>query len=247
MRLSLLYGLILLTVPLSSRDYFDIKIPTAEEEADYIWRTLIDITFFEQYNYQLSLPQGALIEELKAKSRNKQLSDQDQERLRNFVATQVYNKADYQAGYLKIRQQLKLLNKMTRRLKRHKRDWSFQIYDTYKIVLTLYGPGGSFDPDTGQIIVYTTSDGRFKTSDNAAHVIIHEVIHIGIEKSIVQDLEVPHALKERIVDQLVVVYCNRWLPDYRVQNMGETRVDPYLKNRRDAKQLKTAVSEILKS
>lgn len=246
MRLSLLLALVLFSAPLSSQNYFDIQIPTAEEEADYIWRTIIDITFFEEYNYQLSLPRGPLIEELKTKSRNKQLTDEDQERLRNFVATKVYNKEDYQAGYQKMAEKLDLLNKMTRRIKRHKRDWSFKVYDTYPIVLTLYGPGGSYDPDTGRILVFTTSDGRFKTSDNAAHVIIHEVVHIGIEQSIIQALEVPHALKERIVDQLVVVYCNKWLPDYRVQNMGETRIDPYLETRRDAKQLKENVATILK-
>ena len=247
MRLSLLLAFVLLYSPLTGQNFYDIQIPTAEEEADYIWQTIIDIAFFEQYNYQLSLPQGPLIEELKAKSRKKQLSDEDQDRLRDFMTNKAYHKQDYQAGYQKMAEKLSLLNKMTRRLKRHKRDWPFKVYETYPIVLTLYGPGGSYDPDTGRIIVFTTSDGRFKTSDNAAHVIIHEVVHIGIEKSIVQDLEVPHALKERIVDQLVVVYFNRWLPDYRVQNMGETRVDPYLKKRRDAKQLKAAVSEILKS
>ncbi|NRB50010.1 MAG: hypothetical protein HRU41_20205 [Saprospiraceae bacterium] len=222
-----------------------MQIPTAEQEADYIWRTIIDISFFEEYNYQLSLPRGPLIEELKAKSRKKQLSDEDQQRLRTFIATKVYNKADYQAGYQKIAEQLDLLNKMTKRIKRHKRDWSFKVYDTYPIVLTLYGPGGSYDPDTGRILVFTTSDGRFKTSDNAAHVIIHEMVHIGIEESIIQALTVPHAFKERIVDQLVVVYCTKWLPDYRVQNMGETRIDPYLETRRDAKQLKENVAKIL--
>ncbi len=246
MRPSLLLVFVLLSSPLISQKYYDIQIPTAEQEADYIWRTIIDIAFFEEYNYQLSLPCGPLIEELKTKSRNKQLSDEDQERLRTFVASKVYQKEDYQAGYQKIAEQLDLLNKMTRRIKRHKRYWSFKVYDTYPIVLTLYGPGGSYDPDTGRILVFTTPDGRFKTSDNAAHVIIHEMVHIGIEQSIIQALEVPHAFKERIVDQLVVVYCRKWLPDYRVQNMGETRIDPYLATRRDAKQLKESVARILR-
>ena len=245
MRLSLLLVFALLSTSLISQKYYDIQIPTAEEEADYIWRTIIDIAFFEEYNYQLSLPRGPLIEELKTKSRNKQLTDEDQERLRVFIKDKVYRKQDYQAGYQKIAKQLDLLNKMTRRLKRHKRDWSFKVFDTYPIVLALYGPGGSYDPDTGRIIVFTTSDGRFKTSDNAAHVIIHEVVHIGIEQSIIQELEVPHALKERIVDQLVVAYFGKWLPDYRVQNMGETRIDPYLETRRDAKQLKGNVAKLL--
>ena len=122
MRLSLLLIFTVLSSPLIGQKYYDIQIPTAEQEADYIWRTIIDISFFEEYNYQLSLPRGPLIEELKAKSRKKQLSDEDQQRLRTFIATKVYNKADYQAGYQKIAEQLDLLNKMTKRIKRHKRD-----------------------------------------------------------------------------------------------------------------------------
>ncbi len=135
-----------------------------------------------------------MIEELKVKSRAKQLTDEDYEKLKNFMLSGGYRKQDYIAGYEKIAAQVALLNKMIRRLGRHQRDWPFKLYETYPVVLTLYGSGGSYDPDNGRIIVFTTPDGRFKTSENAAHVVIHEVVHIGLEQSIIQDLQVPHTL-----------------------------------------------------
>lgn len=245
-RFSIFLYLGFLYLPLVGQGSIDIQIPSAEEETDYIWRTIIDIAFFEQHNYQLSLPNGPMIEELKVKSRAKQLTDEDYEQLKNFMLSKGYRKQDYIAGYEKIAEQEVLLNKMIRRLRRHKRDWAFKLYDSYPVVLTLYGSGGSYDPDNGRIIVFTTPDGRFKTSENAAHVVIHEVVHIGIEQSIIQALEVPHVFKERIVDQLVVAYFKKWIPDYQVQNMGENRIDPFLKSRRDAKQLKAQVAKILK-
>lgn len=246
MRFSIFLYIGFLYFPLVGQGSIDIQIPSAEEETDYIWRTIIDIAFFEQHNYQLSLPNGPMIEELKVKSRAKQLTDEDYEKLKNFMLSRGYRKQDYIAGYKKIAEQEALLNRMIRRLRRHKRDWSFRLYESYPVVLTLYGSGGSYDPDNGRIIVFTTPDGRFKTSDNAAHVVIHEVVHIGIEQSIIQELEVPHVFKERIVDQLVVAYFKKWIPNYQVQNMGENRIDPFLKSRRDAKQLKAQVAKILK-
>lgn len=35
-------------------DRIQIKIPTVEEETNYVWRTIIDTKFFEQYNYQVA-------------------------------------------------------------------------------------------------------------------------------------------------------------------------------------------------
>lgn len=246
-RISIFLYVGFLYFPLIGQDYIDIQIPSAEEETDYVWRTIIDIAFFEQHNYQLSLPQGPMIEKLKVKSRAKQLTDEDYEQLKNFMVTRVYRKQDYIAGYEKIAEQEVLLNKMIRRLGRHKRDWSFKVYESYPVVLTLYGSGGSYDPDNGRIIVFTTSDGRFKTSDNAAHVVIHEVVHIGLEQSIIQVLKVPHVLKERIVDRFVLAYFRKWIPSYRVQEMGEDRIDPFLQKKKDAKVLKSKVKQVLDS
>lgn len=228
-----------------SQDYLDIQIPTAEQETEYIWRNLQDIAFFEKYQYNLSLPRGPLLEDLKDKARSNSLTDEDYQALSRFIKTKVYRKEDYQAGHQKIVQREALLNKMVRRLARHQRAWAFQMYDTYQVVLTLYGPGGSYDPATGQITMFTTQDGRFKTSDDAAEVLIHEIVHIGIEASIVQAMQVPHPLKERIVDRLVVVYFQQWLPNYRVQEMGEDRIDPYLQKRKDAKDLKENLRQIM--
>jgi len=245
MRFSILLHVGFLYFPLVGQGFIDIQIPSAEEETDYIWRTIIDIAFFEQHNYQLSLPKGPMIEELKVKSRAKQLTDEDYERLKDFMLTRGYRKQDYLSGFKKIAAKEALLNKMIRRLRRHKRDWSFKLYENYPVVLTLYGSGGSYDPDNGRIIVFTTPDGQFKTSDNAAHVVIHEVVHIGLEQSIIQDLKVPHTFKERIVDRFVLAYFRKWIPAYQVQEMGENRIDPYLQRKKDAKTLKAQVQQIL--
>ena len=235
----------LFVLPSWTQHYLSIQIPTAEQETAYIWRTLGDIAFFEEHNYQLSLPQGPLMESLKEKAKAKTLTDEDYAALQHFVTSGVYHREDYQAGYEKIVAQKALVNKMVRRLHKHKRNWNFKRFDRYQIVLTLYGSGGNYNPDDGSIIIFTNPNGDFKQYDNPANTLIHEIIHMGIEESIIQRYQVSHPLKERIVDQLVLLHFRALLPNYRLQEMGEDRIDPYLNKKKDSRDLAKIVEEIV--
>lgn len=226
-------------------NYIDIHIPTAEEEAAYVWRTIQDTKFFEENNYQVSLPKGTFIDSLKRKAVNRQLSDEDYERLNVFIRDEVYRKADYTQGAEKIEARRVLINQMIAELIAESYSWKFKAFDQYRINLTLYGPGGSFNPDEGSILIFTTPEGKFKSYDDPANTIIHEIIHIGIDQAIIQAHQVPHTLKERIVDTFVFLHFAELLPDYRVQNMGETRTDTFLKTSADLKKLDEVVKKIL--
>jgi len=223
-----------------------VNIPTAKEEAAYIWRNIRDISFFEKHNYQVSMPKGPLMEKLKAKARKNQLTDEDYTALEKFVTDKVYRKADYEAGYKAIQKNLSLLNKMVNEIGQMKFKWPFKMYKAYQVNLTLYGPGGSYDPDRGSIIIFTTQDGRFKQYKNPINTLIHEITHIGIEHSIIRQYNVPHGLKERIVDTFVSLNFKQYLPNYRVQNMGDPKLDNYLKQKTDFANLETIVQKFVK-
>lgn len=243
----LFFVLTLTPVFVQSQDQVHVNIPTLEEETEYIWRTIIDTQFFEENNYQVSLPDGELIESLKQKAKSNSLSDEDYENLKIFMQKGVYDPSDYREGYQNIKSQLALVNTMITEIGNLNLDWNFKKFDMYQVNLTLYGPGGSYNPDEGSLLIYTTLDGRFKQYDNAAHTLIHEIVHMGIESSIIQKYNVPHPLKERIVDTFVSLCFKELLPDYRIQNMGDTRTDPYLQNKDDLTKLDEIVERILKS
>lgn len=229
-----------------SQNRVAIHIPTTDSESEYIWRTIQDIKFFEGKNYQVSLPEGSLISDLKVKSRLGNLTNEDYERLKVFVQDSVYNKADYQKGYEKIENELELINRMIDGISQSNFKWNFKEFNTYQVNLTLYGPGGSYNPDEGSVLIFTTTNGRFKNYDNPANTIIHEITHIGIEEAIVNKYEVSHALKERIVDTFVFLNFGEYLPDYRIQDMGDKRTDQYLKTKEDLKDLDNIVKRITK-
>lgn len=229
-----------------SQNRITIHIPTAESESEYVWRTLQDIKFFEENKYQISLPKGQLIEELKAKSKKDSLSEEDYKRLKTYIKDSIYHRSDYLKGFERIENERVLINKMVREIAELKLNWNFKLFDNYEINLTLYGPGGSYDPDEGSILIFTTPEGKFKNYANPANTIIHEITHIGIEETIIIKFQVPHTLKERIVDTFVFLNFNQYLPDYRIQDMGEKRPDQYLKTKINLKDLSNFVEIIMK-
>lgn len=250
-RVSALFLLVITIVAFTScnaknKNRVIVNIPTAKAEANYIWNTLRDINFFEKHNYQVSLPKGSLIEQLKQKSKSGTLNNEDYKQLEQFVIDSVYNETDYKAGNNKIKNQLPLINKMLNQLNTLSYNWSFKEFDKYTVNLTLYGPGGSFNPSEGSLLLFTTPNGKFKNYQNPANTIIHEIIHIGIEEPIIQKYNVPHTLKEHIVDTFVFLHFKKYLPNYKVQNMGENRTDKYLKTTEDFKRLDEFIQMALK-
>lgn len=223
-----------------------INIPTAEGETQFIWRNLQNTKFFEENNYNVSYPKGELIEVLKKKAIKGELTDEDFQSLNLFVKESVYHKADYQNGYQKIEEQRALINKMINKLGKCKRNWNFKYIEQYEVNLTLYGSGGSYDPAAGSILIQTTKEGGFKQHPNPANTLIHEIVHIGIEESIINKYSVPHPLKERIVDKFVILNFKKLLPEYKIQNMGDVRIDKYLKKKKDLKKLDSIVEKFLK-
>ncbi|MEO0424209.1 MAG: hypothetical protein AAF184_17860 [Pseudomonadota bacterium] len=211
-----------------------MSIPTAEEETAYLWNTLLDVPFFLDQGYTLQLPQHPLMDALMDKAERVALQAEDRNALAQAMHEDIYAREDYKAAAQKIRSRTPLINTMISELDAMAKMWRYQSYPSYKVTLTLYGPGGSFDPDQGSLILRTTAEGDFARYPDPACTIIHEVVHIGIEHAIVRRLSLPHGLKERVVDRIVALRFGDVLPAYRVQPMGYVGLDRHL---RDADQL----------
>lgn len=240
-------GLVLLSLLLllGSRDQVIVNVPTADAESQYIWRNVQDIPFFEQNGYQVAFPPVASLESLKEKARSRSLSDKDYEVLTAELKSAVYSEGDYDVGFEKVEEALPLVDVMLDKIKGLDLNWDFKIFSQYNVNLTLYGPGGSYDPETGHITLFTTPQGQFKQYANPANTIIHEIVHMGIEASLINKYEVPHSMKERIVDQFVMLNFKALLPDYRLQDMGDYRADEIMKSAKDLKDLDKRIEKIL--
>ena len=219
--------------------------PTIEQEATSIWRTINDISFFEKQGYTINLPKDALIDSLITKSKNGTFGNEDFPVIYALVETKVFDQKNYEQAIQKVENEIDLLNDLINEIddKKSNWDWEFKMFDKYKVVLTLYGTGGSYDPDEGIITLLTNKDGWFMKYKNPAYTIIHEITHMGMEYSIVGQYNLSHGLKERIVDTFVFLMFQEKLPQYEIQNMGDKNIDKHLNKKKDIEALNKIVSD----
>ncbi|MEM1322723.1 MAG: hypothetical protein AAGG75_20830 [Bacteroidota bacterium] len=228
-------------------DHLSIAVPTVEQEASSIWRTINDVNFLEGQGYQIHLPEEDLISTLIAQSKNGQFGNNDFPAIYNLLASKVYNAKDYERALKKVNAEKDLINRLVQQLKETQKtwDWEFKLFDNYKVLFTLYGTGGSYDPDSGTVTLFTTTEGQFMKYSHPANTIVHEIVHMGIEHSIVQKYQLPHGLKERIVDTIVSILFKEYLPDYKIQNMGDTAIDQLLRDKEDLSTLDSIIQEYM--
>jgi len=105
--------------------------------------------------------------------------------------------------------------------------WNFKTFPKYEILLTLYGTGGSFNANTGTVIMLTRRDGTFRRK-RPHETIIHEIVHIGIHDIIVSRYKLEHWEKERLVDLICLYYFGDILPEYKLQRKGDNRLDEFV-------------------
>lgn len=228
-------GLMLL-MPLRGQHTLAIHAASCHNEVDYLGMNLRNISFFDQNGYSVAWPSDTAMTAIMAHARQGHFADADAQNLSELMHQRVYNPDHYKAGLRKIKQVQHLADSALRLMQRFK-SWGFVMFDSYQVLLTLYGPGGSYDNQTGQIVMLTTPTGGFKGYANPANTLIHELFHIGIEEPVVRKYGLNHQQKERLVDLFVKVWFGEVLPEYRLQGFGDSRLDPYFTTRSDFENL----------
>lgn len=181
------------------------------------------------------------------KSKNGTFGNEDFASIYTLIETEIFDKEIYESAIQKVTNQTELINDLISVIDASKNewDWKFNMFGKYRIIFTLYGTGGSYDPDDGTITLLTNKNGDFMNYKNPANTIIHEITHMGMEYSIVRKYNVSHGLKERIVDTFVYLLFKEKLPEYKIQNMGDKKIDRYLNKKEDIDYLNATVSEFV--
>ncbi|WP_394751264.1 hypothetical protein [Spongiimicrobium salis] len=225
----------------------EIARPSIEQETTSIWRTINDIRFFEKQGYRIHLPKDPLMDSLIVKSKKGAFGNEDFAAIYTLVETKVFNPKNYELAIQKVENQMDLMNTIIHEIDAEKSqwDWKFKMFDTYQVIFTLYGTGGSYDPDEGRITLLTNKEGEFMNYKQPANTIIHEITHMGMEYSLVRKHNLPHGLKERIIDTFVYLMFQEKLLEYKIQNMGDNDIDQYLNTKKDIAYLNAIVSEFV--
>jgi len=208
---------------ISKKPNLIVRACTKQEELKGIKEILDNYDWYATQGYNPTLPQHEAIELIKKKQNvNKTM----QEIFKNDFG-ELYSRSEhiYSKGITTINQQIGRLDNVSPRMKK----LGLKVFPQYDIKLTQYGPGGSYgwEGNNGIVNLQINSDGKFRIPD-PIETILHEIIHLGIEESIVEKFGLPHWTKERMVDLIVSSNFKDVVPEYYMQKPGDTRIDKYL-------------------
>lgn len=188
-----------------------IRPQTPAEAYEYLLSTLDQMSFFEANSYNVALPNHPDFRK-----------PGETGSFQQFIK-EVYREQDFQPALSLLADSKPALQAALNWFSRHKHGANLYVPEQYTVVLTLYGPGGSYDPASGTITLFTTPDGRFK-GGGATHTIVHEMMHVAVEKSLVKQFSLSHWEKERVVDLLTQRELGHLLPGYQLQSQGVAEI-----------------------
>ncbi len=122
-------------------------------------------------------------------------------------AAESYPTCNYQPIIEKMESFIPVIEKVSDKFFALHQSWGFKIYPVYYIDLDYFGGGGKYDNLNG-CIIFGLKGGEIPSEKSIA-MIIHEMIHLGIQDLIINpeskaQPRVPQEEKERIVDNLCV-------------------------------------------
>jgi hypothetical protein len=220
-----------------------VLVPSVKDELDRVWETLKNISFFDENGYTPVFPSFPEMTTFLQKAREGQLEDAEHENLLNLME-KTFDAADYAQSYRKVSDSLPIIEKVLPTFEKYNSEWGFKVFPTYTVLLTFYGVGGSYNPELGRVILYTTREGKFYRRDNPTDTIIHEMVHIGIEECVVQAYSLEHWVKERIVDRFCHDHFLMLVPDFKMQPLEDNSVDQYLNGEGAWDNLPTRIKEL---
>ena len=209
----------------SARSDFSFRLPSDKEEFGIIWNALKMMPFYNKYGYQVELPDQKEFQQLAENP--DALNNANRNQLYSIFVNNQYNKSNYKNGLCVLKSKEEAARKALTELCELKRLWGFKIYKHYDVALTLYGPGGTYDPSSGKVFIRATSDGSFVRKE-PIHTVVHEMVHLGIDQNIKERYDLDHNETERVVDYICSKYLGHVLTGYREMSLRDEQLDGYL-------------------
>ena len=145
----------------------------------------------------------------------------DKEKYLEIFKKNIYKKLPTEHVQKLVNDNKTLFDNVFKRFNVISKNWKFKTFKEYSICITLYGTGGMYDEESGSIIIRVNSNGIPNiVRKNVVHTFVHEMVHIGIEKNIVQHIGLSHWEKEFLVDSICNIYFGDLLVGYTIQQPG---------------------------
>lgn len=172
-----------------SRIVLKIRPQTAEEAFLYIKNLFKKRKFYKKNRYVIDIPEDLIFTAVFNDS--DETFEEKENELRKIFAEEIYPKLDFSAALIECE---KIKATAVERIIEISARQGFNLLNKYAVVLTAYGPGGSYD-FRGVIVIKINSQKSFLDR------IIHEAVHIGVEHEVLEK-NLSHAEKEKLVEKI---------------------------------------------
>lgn len=205
------------------------RVPTPDQEFGYLWSILKDTPFFKTHNYNFVIPDHPDFQKL---TQSADFNNLDEGKYRKLFEAEIYDEDFYKSGLTALEKERLIIESLFPRLAIFSKKWGCNVLPRYEVVLTRYGPGGRYNPDTGSIIALTNIDGSFRRA-RPCLTVGHEIIEIGIHP-LVKKFRLTHEEKERVADHVCIKGLADILEGYTFQTddpnispVGDKRIDQF--------------------
>lgn len=203
-----------------------IRAQNLEEEFNYLWRVIKDLSFYEKNNYTVSLPENKLFLDLiKEKKLNR-------EKLFKLFEEEIYDPRFFKLGIENFEKCRPVFDEASEIFEEMNKKWGFKLFKECYILLTAYGPGGCYAPygDIAKVIVLTDLIGNSKI--DPIENVIDEMIHLGIEENVVEKFKLEHWEKEALVDSICFLKFKKLIPNYIYQTYcRDIKIQDYMNDK----------------
>lgn len=206
----------------------EFKINSDSETAFSYLRWLVNsLEWYRRNNYPADIfPEGKLLEEMQQSVQKGESEDIFTQKFFKQATAEFYNEDFFQKMHALIDSKIPCIAKICADFSKLEKNWGFKVFDTYQLDLTYGGSGGSYNPCKGKVILRMPKQPDFQqmATKNWERLIVHEMLHIGIEENIVKAFNLSQNEKERVVD-LMTRYFTK---DPYMQERGEKRMDAFV-------------------
>jgi len=167
------------------------KMPIIEEELEHLFFVFDNEKLLKSENF-IELYPSSLDSEIE---KLRKLNDK---KIVAYFKNSIYNPEFYKKGIAKLNKHKQNIIKLIDVLKNDSYKF-LEIFPEYTVRLTLFGTDGMYVYENQEIILKTSTQGIFNWG--IVKTILHEVIHIGIEKR-ARETKMLQEKKEEIVNEI---------------------------------------------
>lgn len=196
-----------------------VRAQTADEEFDHLMRVLGRIDFYNEHGYKFISPDHPFFQNIV--SNPKLLESTNIEEAKNIFKKEVYDLGFFKNGLRAVKESVGLMEKAVDRMEEWQ-SWGFKLFSEYEVRLTAYGTGGSYLFESGDVVMIAKKSGKYGMPP--LHIVVHEILHLGIEESIIKRFNLTHAEREGLVDAICAKCFDDLLVDYLVRDRWDKEI-----------------------